>query len=207
MCKKTWKKTTKRFGGKKGTEARVQATPAFCEQIKSAFSLNRAPIVSVDECYFSEKVLPLYGYGNIGEKLVVNSPVASWKKRSLLLAVGSDGSFEYVVHDGSINKSRFQDFITNLPYPKDSTLILDNVAFHKDTTIMIAKDYRATFSPPYSPEHNSPVENSFSMIKSSFRASWPWSAGVDQSIHNAVQNLDSKHIVNCFKKLREFVSK
>ena len=47
---------------------------------------------SVDECYFSEKVLPLYGYSPIGQKCKVTSPATSWKKQSLLLAVASDGS-------------------------------------------------------------------------------------------------------------------
>ena len=36
-------------------------------------------VVSVDECYFSEKVLPLYGYSPVTEKCIVTTPTGSWK--------------------------------------------------------------------------------------------------------------------------------
>lgn len=205
LCRRSWKKTSKRFGGEKGTRARDQAIPIFCDRLKATLSDNRELIVCIDECYFSEKVLPLYGYGKIGEKLVVESPVASWKKRSLLLAVASDGSYEYVIHDGSINKCRFSDFIDGLSYARGTTIILDNVAFHKDTSHMVAKGYNPIFSPPYSPDHNGPVENSFSVIKSAFRDAWPWNDGVDQAIVEAIDNLDPTSIKMCFRHLKHVV--
>ena len=47
-------------------------------------------IVSVDECAFSEKVKPLYGYSQIGHPLILKTS-GSWIHRTLLMAVFSTG--------------------------------------------------------------------------------------------------------------------
>ena len=159
-------------------------------------------VVSIDECYFSEKVLPLYGYSPIGQKCKVTSPATSWKKRSLLLAVASDGSRHSQIIQGSVNKAIFFDFVMALPYPLRTTIILDNVAFHKSQTPFVAKGYRTVFSPPYSPDHNGPVENAFSCIKQSFRSMWPWDKGVDTCIANAVELLSTQGVRSSFRHLR-----
>ena len=64
--------------------------------------------ISVDECYFSEKVMPLYGYSQKGSKCILTSPSTGWKKRSLILAVANDGSMCYEIFEGSVNKVKFR---------------------------------------------------------------------------------------------------
>ena len=108
--------------------------------------------VSIDECYFSEKVLPHYGYAKRGQRVTTSLLPKSWKKRSLILAVGSDGSLTYEIYYGSINSKLFQEFVASLNMPENVKLMLDNVRFHHsiDTSNCI-------FTPPYQPKYN-PVE-------------------------------------------------
>lgn len=209
LCGLSRKRTTRRFGGRKNAAdpSRQTTIDTFEGNVRSHLGLPGALVVSVDECYFSEKVLPLYGYSAIGEKCVVTSPTTSWMKRSLLLAVGSDGSNHYCIHDGSINKQRFFHFITRLPYPPGTVIILDNVAFHKDTTPFVAKGFRPLFSPPYSPDHNGPVENSFSCVKQCFRTQWPWSDGVNAAITSSIDELHESKVVAMFRNLRALCSR
>ena len=159
-------------------------------------------VVCVDECHFSERVLPLYGYSPVGHPCVVNSTTSGWTSRSLILAVASDGSKFYHLHDGAINTDRFQRFVLSLPYPSGTTIVLDNVAFHKRQRPFLVKRYRAMYTPPYSPEHNSPVENAFGKIKSAFRALWPWASGVQSAVHDAVRQLTADDIDASFRRWR-----
>lgn len=162
-------------------------------------------IVSVDECYFSEKVLPLYGYSPIGEKCTVSIPVASWRQRSLLLAVASDGSRFHQVFTGAVNKQRFQAFVQSMPFPPTTTVLMDNVAFHKDLAPFKEKAYSALYTPPYSPEFN-PVENVFSVVKHAFRTAWPWDQGVDFHVHKAVECSTPETVCACFDHWKRLVT-
>ena len=63
----------------------------FKQRLCGLFDTNQT-ILSVDECYFSEKVLPRRGYWYKGKKLVTNLGPRSWKKRSLLMSIGNDGT-------------------------------------------------------------------------------------------------------------------
>ena len=192
---------------RKRTVHRMARTACPDRQAASAFErvVNTRTdelVVCVDECHFSERVLPLYGYSPVGHPCVVNSTTTGWTSRSLILAVASDGSKCYHLHDGAINTERFHRFVLSLPYPPGTTIVLDNVAFHKKQTPFVAKAYRAVYTPPYSPEHNSPVENSFGKIKGSFRALWPWSGGVPSAIHQAVSRLTANDIHASFHRWR-----
>lgn len=205
LCGFSKKRTCRRFGGKRDIDMHQRLVNTFETSIRERFG-DPHRVVSIDECYFSEKVLPLYGYSPIGSKCVVTSPTTSWKKRSLLLAVADDGTKQFRVYEGSINKLRFFDFVMGLRYPPKTTIVLDNVAFHKDVTPMTAKGYRPLFSPPYSPDHNGPVENSFSCIKQSFRSGWPWVGGVDDCIVDSVDRLPPHDIRSMFRNLKNMVA-
>jgi hypothetical protein len=165
-----------------------------------------AMLVSLDECYFSERVLPLYGYSPKGKPCIVSSPASSWKKRSLMLAIASDGSSHHEIAQGSVNRIVFGDFVQSLPYPPGTVILLDNVAFHKCLNVPFAdKGFIPLFTPPYSPQYN-PVENAFSWIKHWFRQQWPWADGVDFAIHSAVQNSPCEKIISCFKHFYSILS-
>jgi DNA-binding Lrp family transcriptional regulator len=197
------KRTSRRMCNRGAVTAEVVRT--FCEGLREA-ERSSPLVVSIDECYFSERVLPLYGYSKVGRKCVVAAPQGSWKKVSLLLAIASDGSQHYEMFDGSVAGKTFAGFVTGLPFPSGSTLIMDNVAFHKNTSAADAMGFRVLFTPPYSPQFN-PVEMAFSKAKAAFRAAWPWLSGVDSAIDDAVASITTGDAVSFFSHLAEEIQK
>ena len=172
-------------------------TTSFCRQLLEARQ-GQDLVVSLDECYFSERVLPLYGYSRVGQKCVVTAPTGSWSKISLFLAIASDGSMQYELVSGAGNRKLCAAFLEALPYPPGTTLLMDNVSFHHRLQhVTDAKGYRVLFTPPYSPQFN-PVEMAFSVVKTAFRSAWPWRAGVDRAIDQAIDCLSPGGVQNFF---------
>jgi transposase len=199
------KRTTKRFSSK--SVANEASRDSFKESLRTALAnKEKNLVVSLDECYFSEKTLPLYGYSPIGQPCVVRSPTATWKQRSLLLAVGSDGSKVSLISTGSITGEKFRDFIGNLPYAPGTVLLMDNASIHKGDSLlsMRIKGYNPLFTPPYSPEFN-PVENVFSVVKGSFRSTWPWVSGIEASICTGIAEATPLTISNAFRHLEHIL--
>ena len=192
----TRKRTSHRLGGPKAQPSETVIN-AFETKLSEHIRQGRT-IVSVDECYFSEKVLPLYR----GQKCVTRSPVASWKKRSLILAVVSDGSTHHRIIQGSVNTDSFQSFIRSMPFPTGSVVLMDNVSFHKKEGPFHEKGFIPLRIPPYSPQYN-PVENVFSFVKGAFRQDWPWRDGVDVEVSNAVGTATPPKVTACFRHLYE----
>lgn len=195
----TKKRTSKRTGPRTSDDA----SAAYHILMSECFDTVNKIVVSVDECYFSERVLPLTGFSKAGSKCVVATNTGGWMQRSLLLAVASDGTKQFELFHGAVNKQRFTRFILSLPYPPGSVVILDNVSFHKCSTPFVAKAYKKIHTPPYSPEDNCPVENAFSKIKGRFRSFWPWPLGVDGSVRSAVSCLTAGDILGSFAHLRQ----
>lgn len=208
MCERRISKYLKRLGfSKKRTRRKcggpppVETTKAFHKELSRHFDEGRL-IVSLDECYFSERVLPLTGYSRRGSPCIVANARGGWKQRSLLLAVASDGTKHHAVIDGGINRATFTSFVLGLPYPQGTTIVLDNLRVHKTSAPFVAKAFTALFTPPYSPEDNCPVENSFSKIKASFRSCWPWPGGVDRAIIDSTSVLTPSDVMRSFERLR-----
>jgi transposase len=77
--------------------------------------------------------------------------------------------------DHNCRKADFIEFIRHLDVPPDTSLLMDNVAFHHsaDTRQMISdKGLRPLFIPPYSPRVNA-IENVFGVLKSRYRKRCP----------------------------------
>jgi transposase len=204
------KRTARSMSSKKPASETRAFVNKFCSTMKPILSESR-PVSCVDECYFSERVLPLYGYSTVGRKCVVKGPCGGWKKRSLLLSVSSDGDKRFQVFDGSVNTIRFGEFIRSLPYPPGSTIVVDNIAFHKKLDPFTQKQFQPVFTPPYSPEFNCPVENAFSKIKNAFRSMWPWTQhgriDVDACINAAVESLTAADVRASFSRLERIVTR
>jgi transposase len=198
------KHVSTRWGGARRPEYHGEVVQTFCstalERLRAAG--DGKVVLSLDECYFSERVTPLHGYSERGRRCPIDHQASSWKQRSLILAIANNGSWHAEVVMGPVNKQTFARFVLSLPYPKDSTVILDNVAFHHSRLPFVAKGFRPLYTPPYSPEFN-PVENAFSKIKGAFRNSWPWQAGVDAALAACIRDLDSKELRNMFGSLQK----
>ena len=151
--------------------------------------------IFIDESYFSEKVLPRYGYSKKGKRLQTSYFPSTWKQKSLLCAVYSNGIIKYNIYDNSINTKIFETFINQLHIQENEFILLDNVAFHR-----AIKNSKFIFTPPYCPQYN-PIENCFSIIKPIFRKNIIKNEHIIQTIHNAIKNIHRDTIFNIFKHL------
>jgi len=164
-------------------------------------------VVSVDECYFSERVVPLYGYSEVGSRCVHRIGKGGWKHRSLVLGISNDGSKFSQVFDGGVNREMFKSYIRDLPYPPDTVLILDNCSTHKKIEDALEdRGFRVLYLPPYCPKFQ-PVELAFSKVKCLFRNSFPWSNGVVHSIDDSVEQLTVSNNIGFFKHAMDKLGK
>lgn len=166
----------------------------FKKKLCNLFDTNQT-ILSVDECYFSEKVLPKRGYWFKGKKLITDLGPRSWKKRSLLMSVGNDGSSHYHLIHGSVNSIKFETFMTELP---SHTTILDNAPTHRK------KSDVKLFIPSYSPQYN-PIEYIFSKVKNHFRKLVARKVDVDTAILKSLQIISTRDIQNTFQHVNKLV--
>lgn len=175
-----------------------QFAAAFCNHQRSGHT-----VVSIDECYFSERITPLYGYSKRGQPCVVSKP-ASWKQRTLLLAISNAGAVEHVVYNGTCNRSRFEEFVRGLPFAPGTVLTLDNVAFHHRCQSICDKGYIALFTPPYRPVYNA-VEMAFSKVKNAFRK-MPARADVCRMVKESVEAIRPSDVLGYFKHVTDYVN-
>jgi transposase len=156
-------------------------------------------VLSLDECHFSENVLPRYGYSTTGKRCVCRQRSGSWTSKSLVLGICSDGTKYGEVFRGSVTRDTFGNFVQRLPYPPGTVILLDNCSVHKKLDdVFIQKGFKALFLSPYSPQFQ-PVELAFSKVKNAFRNSYPWQQGVDSSIQDCVNMLSACNIQAFFR--------
>ena len=139
--------------------------------------LKESPVVvSTDEMYASERIIPTHIYSEIGKKRCLTKKdknnKGGWKQRSLIKSIASDGSQYHEIVQGTVKRVRFSQYIDNLPYPKGSVILLDNSSTRKKIEDTFQrKGYIPLFLPPYCPKFQ-PVEFAFSKIKGNFRSQW-----------------------------------
>ena len=122
-----------------------------------------ASLSTTDEMYASQKVIPTHVYSPIGEKGVLTNRLEtkSWKQNSLIQSIASNGSKYHEIVQGTVNRSRFQEYVEHLPYPEGTYILLDNCQIHKKLNETFEqRGYIPVFLPPYSPEFQ-PVEFAF----------------------------------------------
>jgi transposase len=157
------------------------ATQSRKIQFYQDFLSRKDDLYAVDETYFSEKIVPSYAYSLRGQKV---HPLrsGSWKQRTLILAVRSNGQVLWKILDGPCNKKSYVSFVSELP--DEAHILADNVSFHKVSAS------RTLFTPPYSPDLN-PVEYVFSAIKACYRGRL-WShqyESITERISHAVETV------------------
>lgn len=167
----------------------------FEDMLRNKFS---HPLISIDECNFSEKTLPFRGYSQKGTRLVTKLSRPSWKATSLLMAVSSSGEYWYTIVNGSVNGETFENFVSKLP---NNPIILDNASIHRTK-----HDPRKIFIPPYSPKYN-PIEMIFSKVKRHFRRLMQdASSRVNENIHQSVQSIQPTDIINTFSHVSRMLA-
>ena len=118
-----------------------------------------------------------FGWSPIGKESEVFSTLKRSERWSILPALDVDGYFACHIFQGSINKERFIDFLSEVlkhcePYPgKRSIIIMDNASIHHDDAVLRLCDDAGVlveYLPPYSPDMN-PIEHTFHDLKAWIR--------------------------------------
>jgi transposase len=207
----TWKRTRKR-GRMLTTKPRgeEESRSTFFRSFLNAYAAGT--LVSIDESGFDQRCKPVYGYAPAGAQAIVNvSPCSDNTRHNLLMALHQAGEYSFDLQAASVNGDDFSGFLEELPFPPGTTLLLDNVSFHKvrrARDVARAKGFDLLFLPPYSPEFN-PIELVFGTLKRAFYAE-RYSSGFGDSVQDAVvgclmQVLAPEIIKNSFRHVRDLI--
>lgn len=140
----------------------------FCTQYK----LCKENIVCIDETSFVIGDCGRFGYSNRGTR--INVPVSKTlrcEKYTVVMAIMSNGILYHDVIRGNCNKSRFLEFIEAAQFPQNTSLLMDNVAFHHSKEVVDAIHQKGCipfYIPSYSPRFNA-IENLFGTMKPIYR--------------------------------------
>ena len=178
----------------------------FCNQYRDA----NGNIVCIDEAAFYIGEQGNSGYCPKGQRLNVSSSnLLRRSKMTLLLAISAAGIVGFKILQTNCKTQDFVSFINELQVPQGSSILMDNVPFHKSASTLEAirrKQCRPLFIPPYSPKMNA-IENVFSVIKHRYRSGCPVfsSASFDYRalLSNVLSTRDSFHAF--FRRVDTFV--
>ena len=119
-------------------------------------------------------MIPLYGWGEIGKRVIDYVPQGHWKTTTFLAALRHDRLTAPMVIDGAINGKYFLAYVKQILLPtlkKEDIVVLDNLSSHKVAGVKEAIESVGTqvfYLPPYSPDFN-PIEQVFSTLKTRLR--------------------------------------
>lgn len=129
-------------------------------------------IVAIDETGFLSIEAPNRGYSKRGCRLRVSKQQRNRIHLSCVMAIDNRGGVKYAMKNASCNGWYFQQFVRSIgSHPKGSTVVMDNIAFHKSSRVrhlLQRRGLKVMYTPPYSPECN-PIELFFSCVKHQLR--------------------------------------
>lgn len=161
--------------------------------------------VSIDETCIWTDMIPTRGYAPAGKRLFLSTSdkvqISHRKKLSLLVAVTRSGQTYCYLKEGSILSTDFATFLTRMPFPSGTVLVMDNASIHKTKLVkktLEQKGYCAVFTAPYRPDWN-PVEHVFSPFKHHFRMLHKNNLSVEDKIQKVWSMLPEPLWHNCFR--------
>ncbi len=164
----------------------IKQRDKFIEQGKHFFS--------IDETSFGRRMKDVYGYSLKGERLIFPRKDCRKTTCSYLVIISTSKIEMKQKTIEPFNTLSFYEFLTQIDFPNNSVLLLDNVKFHHSSII---KEYAEMigltllYTPPYSPWFN-PIEGIFSIVKRHYYQ--------HQNIEDAFDNVSRKHIHSFFQK-------
>ena len=117
---------------------------------------------------------PLYGWAEIGKRVIDDVPHGHWKTTTFLAALRHEGLTAPMVVDGAINGELFLAYVEQILLPvlcEGDIVVMDNLSSHKVAGVEKAIESvgaQVLYLPPYSPDLN-PIENAFSKLKTMLR--------------------------------------
>lgn len=182
------KKNAKFFGAPKNLE---EKTKAFISK-RDEYVSKQFNFFSLDETSFGRNTKSVKGYSLKGQPLKLPKSVPNITTTSFVVVASKDGIIEKMQSKKSFNTTTFLDFLKTITFPKNSVLLLDNVAFHHSKVVKSFAEEQGLvllYTPPYSPWFN-PIEGIFSIVKRSYYK--------DDHIDNAFKAVKASHCQSFF---------
>jgi transposase len=132
-------------------------------------------LIFIDETWTKTNMVRLYGWSEIGRRLVDATPHGHWNTSTFIVGLRQDGLVAPCVFDGAINGELFLAYVEQVLVPtltKGDVVIMDNLGSHKVVGVrqaIEATGARLLYLPPYSPDLN-PIEQAFAKLKALLRA-------------------------------------
>lgn len=132
-------------------------------------------LVFVDESGARTNMTRLYGWGEVGARVVDPVPHGHWKTCTMLAAVRLSGPLAAVTIDAAVNADAFVLWTREVLAPclnSGDVVVMDNLPAHKAAGVaeaIQAAGASVRYLPPYSPDYN-PIENMWSKVKTYLRA-------------------------------------
>jgi transposase len=150
-------------------------------------------VIFVDETGFKTSMRRNRGRSERGTPARVSVPRLRSKNITVMAAISYNQLNHYKIMEKNGDRFSFLEFLTELneKIPPHSTIVLDNVRFHRCQEIVnfvVNSGHQLKFLPPYSPFFN-PIENFFSQWKALVRQRAPKS---DQELLAAIQTIDTR---------------
>lgn len=134
-------------------------------------------LVFIDECGVLTNMARLHGRSPRGERAHASVPCATWKRVSVLGAIGSAGMIAALSLDAATDSASFAAYLEQVLLPElqtvkpDAVLVLDNLRPHKTAEVQAVLEgsgFAYRYLPPYSPDL-SPIEPAWAKFKSELR--------------------------------------
>lgn len=134
-------------------------------------------LVVIDECGVLTNMARLHGRSPRGERAHASVPCGTWKRVSVLGAIGSAGMIAALSLDAATDSASFAAYLEQVLLPElqtvkpDAVLVLDNLRPHKTAEVQAVLEgsgFAYRYLPPYSPDL-SPIEPAWAKFKSELR--------------------------------------
>jgi hypothetical protein len=117
--------------------------------------IDETTLVFIDETWTKTNMTPLYGWSDIGQRVVDDVPHGHWKTTTFLAALRYDGMTAPMTLDGAINGEYFLAYVDQVLVPtlkNGDIVVMDNLSSHKVAGVkkMIESvGARVFYLPPY----------------------------------------------------------
>jgi transposase len=187
-----------------------QALQLFFQRWARAYASGT--LVSVEEMGMQVGCRPQRGWGREGDRVVSQSSRMRHAKLSVAMAVSASRVCAMQAQQHNFNTQGFAAFVSSIDAPAGTTILMDNVSFHKAKPVLEAlraKGFEALYTPPYSPATN-PIEYVFGVVKSAARKANQGTEGMHalvQAVTQATGNVGESLLAPCFARVGRMLAR
>ncbi len=117
---------------------------------RDKFKEEGRKFVSIDETSFGRNTRHVKGYSQRGTRIYIRKRQPRVTTTSVIACLDENGVVATCKHDGSVNTTKFLDFLKNLRIPKGTVVLLDNCTIHHGKVIkMFAEENEIELSGRY----------------------------------------------------------